>query len=73
MFVTQEFLRELEVEMLAAAEQLDFERAAHLRDRIHDLKKKMGQSVPDEEVSSSRGFSCRGKKSSKAGRRRGKS
>ena len=73
MFVTQEFLRELEVEMLAAAEQLDFERAAHLRDRIHDLKKKMGQAVPDEDGSSSTGFATRGKKTSKAGRRRGKS
>ena len=72
MFVTQEFLRELEVEMLAAAEQLDFERAAHLRDRIHDLKKKMGQAVPDEDGSSSPGFATRGKKTSKAGRRRGK-
>jgi excinuclease ABC subunit B len=73
MFVTQEFLRELEVEMLAAAEQLDFERAAHLRDRIHDLKKKMGQPVPDDDGSSSPGFANRGKKTSKAGRRRGKS
>jgi excinuclease ABC subunit B len=71
-FVTQEFLRELEVEMLAAAEQLDFERAAHLRDRIHDLKKKMGQAVPDDDGSSSPGFASRGKKTSKAGRRRGK-
>ena len=43
MFVTQEFLRELEVEMLAAAEQLDFERAAKLRDKILQLKNQIGQ------------------------------
>ena len=30
-FVTEEFIRELEGEMLTAAEQLDFERAAQLR------------------------------------------
>src|SRR5215470_4760301 len=37
-FVTQEFLNELEQEMLAAAETLDFERAAKLRDKILQLK-----------------------------------
>lgn len=44
-FATQEFLNELEAEMLAAAENLDFERAAELRDRILKLKKKMGQKL----------------------------
>lgn len=71
-FVTQEYLRELESEMLAAAEQLDFERAAHLRDRINDLKKKMGQPVPDDEGSSDPGFASKGKKGRAAGRKRGK-
>ena len=33
-----EYLRELETEMLAAAENLEFERAAALRDRISELK-----------------------------------
>ncbi len=64
-FVTEEFIRELEGEMLTAAEQLDFERAAQLRDRIHDLKKKTGQPVPEE--SSSPGFA---KKGNRRGRRR---
>lgn len=36
--VTQEYLNELEAEMLAAAENLEFERAAGLRDRITALK-----------------------------------
>jgi excinuclease ABC subunit B len=44
-YVTQEFLNELEQEMLAAAEMLEFERAAQLRDRILTLKKQMGQAV----------------------------
>lgn len=67
-FVTQEYLRELEAEMLAAAEQLDFERAAQLRDRINELKKKMGQPVPDDEGSSAPGFSSKGRRSSKGGK-----
>jgi excinuclease ABC subunit B len=37
-FVTQEYLNELESEMLEAAKVLDFERAAELRDRIVQLK-----------------------------------
>jgi excinuclease ABC subunit B len=45
-YVTQEYLSELEAEMVAAAESLEFERAAKLRDRIVDLKKQMGKPVP---------------------------
>jgi excinuclease ABC subunit B len=37
-YVTQEYLEELHGEMLAAAANLEFERAAQLRDRIADLK-----------------------------------
>ena len=44
-YVTQEFLNELETEMMSAAENLEFERAAQLRDRIVQLKEKMGQPV----------------------------
>lgn len=58
-FVTQEFIRELEGEMLQAAEQLDFERAAQLRDRIHEMKKKIGQPVPEDEGSTRPGFARR--------------
>ena len=35
-------LMELEKEMLQAANNLDFEKAAHLRDQIKELKKKAG-------------------------------
>ncbi len=41
-YVTQEYLEELHAEMLTAAEGLEFERAAQLRDRIAELK---GQAV----------------------------
>ena len=44
-YVTQEFLNELEAEMLAAAQNLEFERAAQLRDRILELKQQLGQPV----------------------------
>jgi excinuclease ABC subunit B len=37
-YVTEEFLEELHAEMLAAAQNLEFERAAELRDRIAQLK-----------------------------------
>ena len=44
-YVTQEFLNELEREMHAAAQNLEFERAAQLRDRILELKNQTGQAV----------------------------
>jgi len=44
-YVTQEYLNELEAEMLAAAEALEFERAAELRDRISELRGKIGQPL----------------------------
>ena len=44
-YVTQEFISELEAEMLAAAESLEFERAAQLRDRILELRQQLGQQV----------------------------
>ena len=37
-YVTAEYLEELQAEMLAAAQELDFERAAELRDKISKLK-----------------------------------
>jgi excinuclease ABC subunit B len=47
-FVTQEYLQALEQEMLTAAESLEFERAAQLRDRILQLKNQIGQMVKAE-------------------------
>jgi excinuclease ABC subunit B len=67
-FVTQEYLNELEAEMLRAAEQLDFERAAKLRDQIMSLKKRMGQAVPQDGADST-GFAEPGQR--RRGRHRG--
>jgi excinuclease ABC subunit B len=53
-FVSQELLAELEQEMLTAAQSLEFERAAKLRDRITQLKQQIGQMVDLEDAS---GFS----------------
>jgi len=47
----QELVRELEAEMLAAAEALEFERAALLRDQIHELKASLGEPVPSRKGS----------------------
>jgi len=62
-FVTQEFIGELEKEMLLAAEALEFERAAQLRDRILELQEKMGQEVTSvDEEPKERGRGGRGRR-----------
>jgi len=51
-YITEEFINELEAEMYAAAKDLDFERAAALRDRITQLRDSVGEKVADVEVKS---------------------
>ncbi len=51
-YVTAEYLEELHAEMLQAAQELDFERAAELRDRISKLK---GEPVASPQVKKKRG------------------
>ncbi len=51
-YVTEEYLEELHGEMLAAAANLEFERAAQLRDRIAELK---GQPAAAPQVKKRRG------------------
>lgn len=62
--ITIEYLDELEKEMLEAADNLDFELAAKLRDRIEAMRDKIGQDMPifkfDREQHKKRGR--RGKK-----------
>jgi len=43
-------LAELEGEMLAAAEELEFERAAALRDRIAQMREQLGAPLAEAEV-----------------------
>jgi excinuclease ABC subunit B len=45
LFITQEYINELEKEMLEAADHLEFERAAVIRDRIEEMKKHIGKSA----------------------------
>lgn len=44
-FITQEYINELEEEMLEAANELQFERAAVIRDRVEELKKHIGKKT----------------------------
>jgi excinuclease ABC subunit B len=46
-YITEEYLSELEAEMLAAAEALQFERAAAIRDRIQRMRDALGRKVED--------------------------
>ena len=74
-FATQEFINELEAEMLASAEGQDYERAAELRDRIIHLKKQLGQPLTAAEAlaaaTSASHKKERGKGRKKGGNRRG--
>jgi excinuclease ABC subunit B len=44
-YITEEYIAELEAEMFAAAEAMEFERAATLRDRIGNLRDQIGKPV----------------------------
>jgi excinuclease ABC subunit B len=72
-YVTQEYIAELEAEMLAAADNLEFERAAQLRDRILAAKKQPGQPIKAGDETTA-GFATSGnpRRRKKGGRRRGK-
>jgi len=49
-YITEEYLDELEAEMIAAADALEFERAAALRDRIMQLRQQMGKAMDQVEI-----------------------
>jgi excinuclease ABC subunit B len=62
-YITEEYLAELEAEMYAAADAMEFERAATLRDRIERMRDAVGKPVDAVRGSESRGRkSRRGKK-----------
>ncbi|MSR57214.1 MAG: excinuclease ABC subunit UvrB [Planctomycetaceae bacterium] len=69
-YVTQEYVNELEGEMLAAAETQDYERAAELRNRIIALKTQLGQELSSTETAAATATAA---KSASKGKRRGKS
>jgi excinuclease ABC subunit B len=47
--ITEDYLKTLEEEMLAAAENLEFERAAALRDKILRARERIGEPIDEEE------------------------
>jgi len=54
-YITVEYVDNLEREMLAAAEALEFEKAASLRDRVLQLKDNIGKPFSEIEIESSAG------------------
>ncbi len=46
--ITEEYLKTMEEEMLAAAENLEFERAAALRDKILRMREKIGEAIESD-------------------------
>ncbi len=51
-YITQEYIAELQAEMMAAADALEFERAAALRDRITQLHDALGKKRDEVKVES---------------------
>jgi excinuclease ABC subunit B len=68
-FVTAEYINELEAEMMEAADQLEFEKAAAIRDRIMQLQEFMGQKLSQVKVESYKPRSSRRARRSGGGRR----
>lgn len=69
--ITQDYINDLEKEMMVAAEQMEFERAAALRDRIIQMQDLIGKRISDVEVESytaKRGHSRKKKASQKVPR-----
>ncbi len=61
-YITEEFINELEAEMFTAAKDLDFERAAALRDRITQFRDSVGEKVSEVEVDSYKPTGKRGRR-----------
>ncbi len=67
-YITQEYLAELQTEMMAAAESLEFERAAQLRDRIEQLKSQLGKPLREAAVKVGKGSPTKGRRGRGSGR-----
>ena len=70
-YITEELIEELQTEMLKAAEDLEFERAGILRDRIGQLKNAMGEPLDSVDSKSSSGGKQGKRRGRKASKRRG--
>ncbi|MBN8627556.1 MAG: excinuclease ABC subunit UvrB [Planctomycetes bacterium] len=66
-YITEEYIAELEKEMLDAADNLEFERAANIRDRIEKMKGHMGKPATVVAETPTEGKGRRGKGIGKGG------
>ncbi|QDS99743.1 excinuclease ABC subunit UvrB [Adhaeretor mobilis] len=66
--ITQDYINELEGEMLEAADELEFERAAKLRDRIEKMQGSLGEPIDSVKETSSKKRGGRRKGGSKVPR-----
>lgn len=69
-FITIEYVDRLEQEMLTAAEELEFEKAARLRDRVLQLRDHVGKPLSEVEVVDDKGGSSGGQGKGRRGRKR---
>ena len=69
-YITDEYIAELEAEMHTAADAMEFERAAAIRDRIEQMRDAVGQPV--DSVKASNTGKGRGKRGKKKGGREGR-
>ena len=67
-YITEEYVAEMQTEMLKAAEDLEFERAGMLRDRINQLQEAIGQPLSSVENAKPKSKG-KGRKSKTQGRR----
>ncbi|MCA9196455.1 MAG: excinuclease ABC subunit UvrB [Planctomycetales bacterium] len=68
-YITEEYIAELEAEMLAAADALEFERAASIRDRIEQMQDSIGQPISDIDANTANKGSRGKRKGKKSGQR----
>ncbi len=61
-YITEEYINELEKEMYEAADQMEFERAAIIRDRIEKMRESIGMTVESVEKQLNKGGRRRKKK-----------
>ena len=69
-YITDEYIAELETEMHDAADAMEFERAAAIRDRIEKMRDSVGQPV--DSIKETTGRKGRGRRGKKPGGREGR-
>ena len=68
-YITLELVESVEREMLSAAEDLEFERAAQLRDRVLQLKENLGKPLSEIEITDSKSGNTKQRRGRKGARR----